>query len=50
MWFSAGWFSVGLAGLHLFLFLGFLANGILFSGTSIVVSPSAQYLLFFNSA
>ena len=50
MWFSAGWFSVGLAGLHLFLFLGFLEIGILFSGASIVVSTSAEYLLFFNSA
>jgi hypothetical protein len=50
MWFSAGWFSVGLAGPHLLLFLGSLAIGILFSGASIVVSPSAQYLLFFNPA
>ena len=37
MWFSDGWFSVGLVGPLALLFLGFLAIGLLFSGASIVV-------------
>jgi len=50
MWFSDGWFSVGLVGPLALLFLGFLAIGLLFSGASIVVSWLAQYLPFFNPA
>jgi hypothetical protein len=45
MWFSDGWFSVGLAGPLALLFLGFLAIGLLFSGASIVVRQRADYEL-----